>query len=156
MECMYCYRKFSSKHSLATHKSRYHRPNFKSDCEDNEPFIRMMMKAILDGDIKLTKTEKNKLKPARKSIRKIVHQEENLVDIFDKSLERAIKLIITLVKQKFPTLIFENSVYQPEQDSDEEIYSDENDISSNYKEENENENVSNDETDDSTERSPSD
>ena len=87
MECMYCYRKFSSKHSLATHKSRYHRPNFKSDCEDNEPFIRMMMKAILDGDIKLTKTEKNKLKPARESIRKIVHQEENLVDIFDKSFE---------------------------------------------------------------------
>ena len=148
MECMYCYRKFSSKHSLATHKSRYHRSDFKSECEDNEPLIRLMMKAVLDGDIVLTKKEKKRLIPARESIRKVVHREENLGDIFDKNLELATKMIIRLVKQKFPTLIFENQNNTCHSPSS--VYSDEQASSD------ENEKCSNDETDDSGQRSESD
>ena len=148
MECMYCYRKFSSKHSLATHKSRYHRSDFKSDCEDNEPLIRLMMKAVLDGDIALTKTEKKRLIPARESIRKIVDQEKNICDIFDKRLELAIKLIIKLVKQKFPALMSDNqsNVHH----SPTSVYSDEQGSSD------DNEHHSNDETGDSDQKSGSD
>jgi len=108
MECMYCNRMFSTKHSLATHKSRYHNTDFQSECEDNESLIRLMMKAVLDGDVVLTAVEKKRLKPTRESIRKIVNCEKSLSEVFDKKLEQAIKLIIKLVKQKFPTLIFES------------------------------------------------
>eukprot|EP00116_Pleurobrachia_bachei_P012795 sb/3473057/ len=108
MECMYCNRMFSTKHSLATHKSRYHNTDFQSECEDNESLIRLMMKAVLDGDVVLTAVEKKRLKPTRESIRKIVNCEKSLSEVFDKKLELAIKLIIKLVKQKFPTLIFES------------------------------------------------
>lgn len=105
---------FSTKHSLATHKSRYHNPDFRSECEGNESLIRLMMKAVLDGDVVLTPAEKKRLKPARESIRKIVDREESLRKVFDKNLELAIKLIIKLVKQKFPTLTFERPSKSPD------------------------------------------
>ena len=87
------------------------------------------MKAVLDGDVVLTAAEKKRLKPARENIRKIVNREESLGEVFDKNLELAIKLIIKLVKQKFPTLMFEspstsnNSIDDPGTSSSEEYES---------------------------------
>ena len=108
MECQLCERTFSSKHSLATHKSRYHRSDPKSDFANNHGLIKLMMKAVLDGEIVLTPKEKKQLLPARDSIRKIVYDEANLTDVYDETLESAIKLIVKFTKKRFPSLIFNN------------------------------------------------
>ena len=108
MECQLCERTFSSKHSLATHKSRYHRSDPKSDFANNQGLIKLMMKAVLDGEIVLTPKEKKQLLPARDSIRKIVYDEANLTDVYDETLESAIKLIVKFTKKKFPSLVFNN------------------------------------------------
>ena len=67
-----------------------------------------MMKAVLDGEIVLTPKEKKQLLPARDSIRKIVYDEANLTDVYDETLESAIKLIVKFTKKKFPSLVFNN------------------------------------------------
>ena len=108
MECQLCERTFSSKHSLATHKSRYHRSDPKSDFANNQGLIKLMMKAVLDGEIVLTPKEKKQLLPARDSIRKIVYDEANLTDVYDETLESAIKLIVKFTKKRFPSLVFNN------------------------------------------------
>ena len=87
------------------------------------------MKAVMDGDISLTSDEKSRLMPARESIRKIVEQEENLANIFDKHLEPAIKLIVKLVKRKFPTLTFERQGRSRDSSSDEHVESEQESLS---------------------------
>ena len=73
--------------------------------------------------------EKSRLMPARESIRKIVEQEENLANIFDKHLEPAIKLIVKLVKRKFPTLTFERQGRSRDSSSDEHVESEQESLS---------------------------
>ena len=67
-----------------------------------------MMKAVLDGEIILSLEEKKKLLPARDSIREIVYNEAKLSDVYDKTLESAIKLIVKFTKKRFPSLVFNN------------------------------------------------
>ena len=102
MECFHCSKTFSTKHSLASHKNRYHRNEFKSVCLENKGLLKDLMKKVLYGEFVLKKPEKDRLKIVRDGIRKIVYEDADIEEFLDRDMENAIKLILKICKITLP------------------------------------------------------
>ena len=64
--------------------------------------IKNLMESILDGNVDLSRSQKDRLKIVRDGIRKVVYDGEDLEMVLDKDMVQAIKLILKICKTTFP------------------------------------------------------